>query len=113
VDLVGQQYGEGAIDFTTVLLAQQLLVQQEDLLAASRGQEALSLVTLYKALGGGWEPFADRRGLSDETVAEMKARTRWGDLLEEQKQRSIEQAASSGTEQDRGWWRWRWWRPQW
>jgi NodT family efflux transporter outer membrane factor (OMF) lipoprotein len=113
VDLVGQQYGEGAIDFTTVLLAQQLLVQQEDLLTVSRGQEAFTLVTVYKALGGGWEPFAGRRAVSEENTAEMKARTRWGDLLEEHEQRSIEQAASSGTEQDRGWWRWRWWRPQW
>jgi NodT family efflux transporter outer membrane factor (OMF) lipoprotein len=113
VDLVGLQYAEGAVDFTTVLLAQQFLVEQQDLLVASRGREALTLVTLYKSLGGGWEPFEGRSVVSDETVEAMRARTRWGDLLAEHEQRSAEQAAASGTEQDRGWWRWRWWRPQW
>src|SRR5262249_47348299 len=113
VDLVGRQYAEGAVDFTTVLLAQQLLVQQEDQLAASQGQEALTLVTLYKSLGGGWEPFEDRGVISDATAQQMQSRTRWDDLLAEHQQRSIVDAASHGTEQDRGWWRWRWWRPQW
>jgi NodT family efflux transporter outer membrane factor (OMF) lipoprotein len=113
VDLVGRQYAEGAVDFTTVLLAQQLLVQQEDLFAASQGQEALTLVTLYKGLGGGWEPWAGRSVISDETAEQMSTRTRWGDLLAEHEQRDIQQAASTGTEHDRGWWRWRWWWPQW
>ena len=113
VDLVGQQYAEGAVDFTTVLLSQQFLVDQQDLLAASKGREALTLVTLYKALGGGWEPFEGGNVVSAENAAEMRSRTRWGELLEEHEQRNIEQAASTGTEQDRGWWRWRWWRPQW
>ena len=82
-------------------------------LAASRGQEALTLVTLYKSLGGGWEPWMNRSVISDETASQMSARTRWGDLLAENEQRNIAQAASTGTEHDRGWWRWRWWRPQW
>jgi hypothetical protein len=113
VDLVGRQYTEGAVDFTTVLISQQLLVQQQDLLVASRGQEAVTLVTLYKSLGGGWEPWSGSSVISAETAAQMQARTRWGDLLTEHEQHSIAQAASSGTETDRGWWRWRWWRPQW
>jgi NodT family efflux transporter outer membrane factor (OMF) lipoprotein len=111
--LVGAQYREGAVDFTTVLLAQELLVEQQDLLAASRGQVALSLVTLYKSLGGGWEPWEGASFVSDETAAQMRARTRWGTLLTERDQKSIVHAASHGTEPERGWWRWRWWRPQW
>jgi NodT family efflux transporter outer membrane factor (OMF) lipoprotein len=113
VDLTGRQYGEGAVDFTTVLVAQQLLVEQQDLLAASRGQQTLTVVTLYKSLGGGWEPWEGRSVVSAETAEEMRSRTRWGDLLEERKQHSIEETASTGTEHDRGWWRWRWWWPQW
>ena len=113
VDLTGSQYGEGAVDFTTVLLAQQFLVEQQDLLVASRGQAALALVTLYKTLGGGWEPFEGRSVVSDENAGQMAARTRWGDLLAEHEQRNAAQAAADGTEKDRGWWRWRWWRPQW
>jgi NodT family efflux transporter outer membrane factor (OMF) lipoprotein len=113
VDLVGRQYAEGAVDFTTVLLAQQFLVQQEDLLAASRGQEALTLVTLYKGLGGGWEPWAGRSVVSEATAREMSSRTRWGDLVAEHEQHAAADAASTGTESDPGWWRWRWWRPRW
>jgi NodT family efflux transporter outer membrane factor (OMF) lipoprotein len=113
VDLVGLQYDEGAVDFTTVLLAQQFLVQQQDLLAISRGQAALAMVSLYKGLGGGWEPWASRSVVSEETAAQMNGRTRWSDLLAEHEQHDIEEAASHGTETDRGWWRWRWWRPQW
>jgi NodT family efflux transporter outer membrane factor (OMF) lipoprotein len=113
VNLVGQQYAEGAIDFTTVVLAQQFLVDQEDLLVASRGQEAVTLVTLYKSLGGGWEPWEGRSVVRPETAEEMRKRTRWGDLLEERQQQNIEHAAANGTEADRGRWRWRFWRPQW
>jgi NodT family efflux transporter outer membrane factor (OMF) lipoprotein len=113
VDLTGSQYAEGAVDFTTVLLAQEFLVEQQDLLVASRGQAALTLVTLYRSLGGGWEPFEGRSLVSDENAAQMAARTRWGDLLAEHEQRNAARAAADGTEHDRGWWRWRWWRPQW
>jgi NodT family efflux transporter outer membrane factor (OMF) lipoprotein len=113
VDLTGRQYREGAVDFTTVLLSQQFLVEQQDLLVASRGQEALTMVTLYKALGGGWEPWEGRSVISEDTAEQMQSRTRWGDLLEEREQQHIERAAATGTEQDRGWWRWRWWWPQW
>jgi hypothetical protein len=113
VDLTGRQYSEGAVDFTTVLLAQELLVQQENLLVASEGQEALNMVTIYKSLGGGWEPWDGRSVISEETAAQMSSRTCWRDLLAEKEQRDIAQAAANGTERDRGWWRWRWWRPQW
>ena len=71
------------------------------------------MVTVYKSLGGGWEPWEGRSVVSAETAAQMSSRTRWGDLLAEHEQQSIAQAASTGTEHDRGWWRWRWWRPQW
>jgi NodT family efflux transporter outer membrane factor (OMF) lipoprotein len=113
VDLVGQQYSEGAVDFTTVLLAQLFLVQQQTQLVASEGQEAFTLVTLYKSLGGGWEPWDGASVISEETAAQMSSRTCWRDLLAEREQRNIVQAASNGTEKDTGWWRWRWWRPQW
>ena len=113
VDLVDLQYAEGAVDFTTVLLAQLFLVQQQDQLAASRGQAAVTLVTLYKSLGGGWEPWAGRSVISEDTAQQMSSRTDWDALLAEHDQQNIAHAASTGTENDRGWWRWRWWRPQW
>ncbi|GAB4135050.1 efflux transporter outer membrane subunit [Thermopirellula anaerolimosa] len=49
------QYQEGLIDFQRVIDSQRALVQQQDALAESRGKVALNLVSVYKALGGGWE----------------------------------------------------------
>ena len=49
------QYREGITDFTTVLTAEQNLLQQQDALAVSRGDIPTSLIRTYRALGGGWE----------------------------------------------------------
>ena len=49
------QYRGGLIDFNRVALVEQNLVQQQDLLAQSRGEIALGLVQVYRALGGGWQ----------------------------------------------------------
>jgi outer membrane protein TolC len=113
VDVVALQYREGAIDFTSVLVAQDFLVTQQSALAVSRGETALGLIALYKALGGGWEPWQGQPILGDETIEQMRARTRWGALLDERDRADDLEAARTGTENDRGWWRWRWWRPRW
>lgn len=49
------KYREGEIDFNRLFTVQQLLLNQEELLAVARGNAAQSLVDLYRALGGGWE----------------------------------------------------------
>ena len=49
------KYREGEIDFNRLITVQQLLLNQEELLAIARGNAAQSLVDLYRALGGGWE----------------------------------------------------------
>jgi outer membrane protein, multidrug efflux system len=64
LDLVELRYRNGAIDFTTVLDAQRVL------LAAQAAQEQLNLsryaaaVGLYRALGGGWEEDSNRPSAS-------------------------------------------------
>ncbi len=55
VDITYEQYMEGLVDFTPLFLFQDQLAQQEDALAQSRGNIALSLISLYRSLGGGWE----------------------------------------------------------
>ena len=50
-----QRYAEGAVDFLDVNTAQAQLLQSQNDLASSRTQIATGLVTLYRALGGGWE----------------------------------------------------------
>lgn len=54
--LAEKRYQDGLTDFQNVLIAQRSLVNLETALAQSRGQVAVNLVALYKALGGGWSP---------------------------------------------------------
>jgi NodT family efflux transporter outer membrane factor (OMF) lipoprotein len=55
VDITNDQYVEGAVDFTPLFLFQSVLTTQQDQLAASQGDIALSLIAIYRALGGGWQ----------------------------------------------------------
>jgi outer membrane protein TolC len=81
VDLSLLQYKEGLVDFQRVLDAQQNLVQQQDNWVATTGDVGLNLISLYKALGGGWEMRAGKDFVPKEIKAEMEKRTNWGDLL--------------------------------
>lgn len=58
-----QRYAEGVVDFLNVNSSQSQLLQSENELVSSDTQIATYLVTLYRALGGGWE-IADTTGPS-------------------------------------------------
>ena len=75
------QYREGVTDFTTVLTAQQAVLNQQDSLASTLGSIATSLVGVYRALGGGWEIRERQDIVPPEIKAEMRQRTNWGRLL--------------------------------
>jgi NodT family efflux transporter outer membrane factor (OMF) lipoprotein len=81
VSLAVLQYREGVTDFTTVLTAQQTLLNQQDSLASTLGNISTSLVGVYRALGGGWETREGEELVPAEIKAEMRRRTNWGDLL--------------------------------
>lgn len=49
-------YKEGLADFQRVLDAQRSLFDYDNQLAQGQGQTSANLVSLYKALGGGWQP---------------------------------------------------------
>ena len=49
------QWPAGLIDFTRVTQLEQNLVQVQDTLAQARGEIALGLIQVYRALGGGWQ----------------------------------------------------------
>ena len=55
VELVRVQYTEGQVDFGRVFVLESSLVQRQDQLIATQAQIALSLVQIYKAMGGGWQ----------------------------------------------------------
>jgi len=52
------QYRSGLTDFRQLLEAERSLLSARDGLVSSRGDEALALVQLYRALGGGWDSAA-------------------------------------------------------
>lgn len=56
VKLAETLYSNGLTDFENVLVAQRSLANLENTLAQSKGLVAINLVSLYKALGGGWSP---------------------------------------------------------
>ncbi len=82
VDLSLIQYREGAADFTRVLTAQQAKLDEDDALAIARGSVSLSVIDLYRALGGGWELRSGHDVVPEGVKAEMADRTWWGDLLD-------------------------------
>jgi multidrug efflux system outer membrane protein len=57
--LANDRYEGGVTSYLEVTYNQQQLFDAELLLAQAQRDELLSLVQLYRALGGGWQPVAD------------------------------------------------------
>jgi outer membrane protein TolC len=55
VTLTNAQFAAGLIDYTPVFIAEQFLAQQQNVYAQAEGDIALGLISVYRALGGGWE----------------------------------------------------------
>jgi outer membrane protein, multidrug efflux system len=55
VNLAKQRFEGGVVDYLTVLDAQRTQLTVQDQLAQSETRTATALVSVYKALGGGWE----------------------------------------------------------
>jgi outer membrane protein, multidrug efflux system len=49
------QYREGVVDFQRVLDSQRALFSQQERLVAKKGGIARNLISLYKAMAGGWK----------------------------------------------------------
>jgi NodT family efflux transporter outer membrane factor (OMF) lipoprotein len=99
-DLSLVQYRDGAVDFIRVLDSERFLVQQQDNLAAAQGNVVVNLVSLYKALGGGWQIRDGRPFVPPDIQKEMITRTNWDGILPEQPGQPPEQKK-------------RWWWPLW
>ena len=77
-ELARAQYRDGAIDYTRVLQTETALVIQEDGWAVARGTIAGNLISLYRALGGGWELRSGHEFVAPEIAKEMRSRVNWG-----------------------------------
>ncbi len=89
------QYSEGKTDYTTVLVAQQQQLKQQDDLVAMQGTVATSLVGLYRALGGGWQVREGLPYVPEDVRREMEKRTWWGRQIKEDPAK-VEDPARSG-----------------
>jgi NodT family efflux transporter outer membrane factor (OMF) lipoprotein len=103
VDLSMLQYKEGLVDYQRVLDSQRFLTDEQDLWTTTRGDVILNLVSLYKALGGGWQIREGKDFVSKDNAEEMEKRTDWGDLIQP---KALETPA---TPEERTQWR----RPDW
>jgi NodT family efflux transporter outer membrane factor (OMF) lipoprotein len=82
VELSLDQYEAGLTDFQRVLNSQAALLGQQDSLADARGRVVNSLVSTYRALGGGWQLRGGNGYVDPDTLNEMRERTNWGELLD-------------------------------
>ncbi len=76
------QYKGGQTDYTTVVNAEQSQLAVENSLASTQGNVVLGIISVYRALGGGWQIREGQDVVSDEVKAAMTRRTNWGRLLE-------------------------------
>ena len=77
------QYNDGLVNYQRLLTTVEKLTSTQDRFASIKGNMALSAVSLYKALGGGWQISRGKAYISKETAAKMKARTDWGEYLDD------------------------------
>ncbi len=79
------EYKAGEDDYTTVLSAEQTQLSVEDDVVNAKGAVALGLISIYEALGGGWEIRDGHDVVPDNVKAEMARRTNWGKMMERDK----------------------------
>ena len=81
LELANTLYREGYADFNRVLDAQRALFAQADSRLVNQSNHVNGVVTLYKALGGGWLDASDEPLLPEAVLDAMESRSDWGDLL--------------------------------
>lgn len=82
VKVAQQQYKGGIADYIRVLVAEQYLITEQTRLVETRGSAAQNLITLYRALGGGWDLREGNDLVPAEIKNQMRERTNWGGMLD-------------------------------
>ena len=82
LDIADVQFREGLVDFERVLDSQRALFSQQEQLVATKGGITQNLITLYKAMGGGWQAGRARPIVDPATSATMAERSNWKRLLD-------------------------------
>ncbi|NUP09456.1 MAG: efflux transporter outer membrane subunit [Polyangiaceae bacterium] len=95
VKLALVQYREGAVDYQRVLDTQRVLLASQNTLIDTRAATATELISLYKALGGGWQIRLKDPFVNEKTQREMEDRTNWGSHFERLEEQRTEDADAS------------------
>jgi NodT family efflux transporter outer membrane factor (OMF) lipoprotein len=82
LDIATLQYQEGTVGFERVLDSQRTLFSQQERLVQTRGGVTQNLVSLYKAMGGGWQAGRSRPVIAEGPRKSMAERSDWQDLLD-------------------------------
>jgi NodT family efflux transporter outer membrane factor (OMF) lipoprotein len=97
LEIARTRYQEGYADFQRVLDAQRTLFSQTERELSNRASHISAVVSLYKALGGGWLNMTVDEMVPEEVQEKMKSRTNWDDLLDtplpEDRERPVAQEA--------------------
>ncbi len=83
VELARLQYEEGFVDYQRVLDSTRSMTQKQDQYAQLQGKIVTNIISLYKAMGGGWQVRQGKVYLPEETKEQMEERTDWGGMLTE------------------------------
>ena len=78
------RYQEGLSSYERVLDSQQALFRQQQRLVDSQTNEVRSLISLFQALGAGWQVREGLPQMDETTVEQMRQRVDWADYLEQQ-----------------------------
>jgi NodT family efflux transporter outer membrane factor (OMF) lipoprotein len=80
VDIALVRYREGLVDYQRVLDAERTLASSQDALVSATGSVVTNLISVYRALGGGWEIRIGKDFVPAEIKQEMAKRTDWDKL---------------------------------
>lgn len=81
-DVALLRFNEGFADYQRVLSAQQALFAQQSRYVSNKSKVVSSYISLYLALGGGWQVRYESDLLDTDTREALTQRTDWGDVIE-------------------------------
>ncbi|WP_439106695.1 efflux transporter outer membrane subunit [Congregibacter sp.] len=99
LELANRRYKEGYADFQRVLDAQRSLFAQAEKELVNEGAHISAVITLYKALGGGWQSQSLEEMISEDVREIMRERVNWGEQLEASVPEVLDDAQTGGDSQ--------------
>jgi len=77
------QYNNGLVTYQRLFSTVEKLTQNEDTYAKIKGNIAIQVIALYKALGGGWQKSIGNSYISKSDIKQMSERTDWGEYFDD------------------------------